>query len=83
MERATEKPIPMFVIMFLSQYLLDRPLSFEHPVYFPGNDRHGIWSSSKLETVVPPTYAPGYPDLDHGILPPIPDSIDKATNLKN
>ncbi|ODT97786.1 MAG: hypothetical protein ABS79_06940, partial [Planctomycetes bacterium SCN 63-9] len=66
MERATEKPIPMFVIMYSSKFFLDRPLSFEHPVYFPGNDRHGIWSSPKLETVVPPTFAPGYPGLDRG-----------------
>jgi len=81
MERAAEKPIPMFVIMYASRFFLDRPLSFEHPVYFPGNEHHGIWSSSKLETIVPPTFAPGYPGLDLGVLPPIPRADQKSVTL--
>jgi len=81
MERAAEKPIPMFVIMYASRFFLDRPLSFEHPVYFPGNENHGIWSSAKLETVVPPIFAPGYPSLDHGVLPPIPRQSRKSISL--
>lgn len=81
MEKATEKPIPMFVIMYMSKFFLDRPLSFEHPVYFPGNEKHGIWSSPKLETVVPPIFAPGYPGLDRGVLPPIPDTSRKEVGL--
>lgn len=81
MERAAEKPIPMFVIMYASRFFLDRPLSFERPVYFPGNDHSGIWGSSKLETVVPPTLAPGYPELDQGVLPPISRRNPKSVTL--
>ncbi len=32
-------------------------LKLDQPVYFPGNERHGIWSSSLLETVYPPPSA--------------------------
>jgi hypothetical protein len=62
MERAGEYPVRMLGLMFGSQYVLTHPLSFETPVYLPGNERHGIWSAKQLVTVVPPTYAPGYPE---------------------
>jgi len=29
-------------------------LSLDKPVFFPGNERHGIWSSPLLETIYPP-----------------------------
>jgi hypothetical protein len=61
MERATEFPVQMF-LRFFSKYALDRPLTFDQLVYFPGNERHGIWSAKQLMVVVPPTFAPGYPD---------------------
>ncbi len=63
MERAPEFPVCMFGLRFASQYTMDKPLTFDTPVYFPGNERHGIWSAKQLMTVVPPTFAPGFPDL--------------------
>jgi Permuted papain-like amidase enzyme, YaeF/YiiX, C92 family len=54
MENATRYPIRMFVIQILSRFTIKTPLSFEQQVYFPGNERHGIWSSTYLETVYPP-----------------------------
>ena len=63
MERAPEFPACMFGLRFFSKYALERPLTFDSEVYFPGNDRHGIWSAKQLMTVVPPTFAPGYPDM--------------------
>ena len=62
MERASEFPLQMFGIRLASKYVLEHPLTFDHLVYFPGNERHGIWSASQLMTVVPPTFAPGHPD---------------------
>jgi hypothetical protein len=62
MERAVDFPIQMFGIRFVSQYVLEHPLTFDHLVYFPGNGRHGIWAATQLMTVVPPTFAPGHPD---------------------
>ena len=71
MERAPEFPVSMFGLKFASQYMLEKPLTFESEVYFPGNERHGIWSGKQLMTVVPPTFAPGYPDLtsENEVLP--------------
>jgi hypothetical protein len=68
MERAREFPLCMFGIQLLSRYLLEHPLTFETPAFFPGNERHGIWSSPLLEVVVPPTFKPGCPLMpDHGL----------------
>ena len=55
MERAPEFPICMTMLQAVSVWLLDEPLSLEQRVFFPGNERHGIWSSPDLETVLPPT----------------------------
>lgn len=54
MEHATDHPIAMFLLQYLSQFTLETPLSLEQPVFFPGNANHGIWSSTYLETVYPP-----------------------------
>jgi hypothetical protein len=62
MERASEFPIQMFGISIASKYVLERQLTFDQRVYFPGNENHGIWSARQLMTVVPPTFAPGHPD---------------------
>ena len=62
MERASDFPLQMFGIRLASQYVLEHPLTFDQLVYFPGNERHGIWSATQLMTVVPPTFAPGHPD---------------------
>lgn len=48
MERAVEFPICMLAFAYLS------PLRLDQPVYFPGNERHGIWSSPLLKTIYPP-----------------------------
>ena len=48
MENAPQFPICMFMFQKLST------LTLEQAVYFPGNDRHGIWSSPSLVTVYPP-----------------------------
>ncbi len=69
MERAAEFPMCMFGLRLASKYTLPHPLEFDTLVYFPGNDRHGIWSARQLITVVPPTYAPGYPELSNGVMP--------------
>jgi hypothetical protein len=53
MENAAKFPICMFVFQALSAVTLDQPLSLDLPVFFPGNERHGIWSSPLLETVYP------------------------------
>ena len=34
--------------------VLDRPITLEQSVYLPGNERHGVWASPILETVVGP-----------------------------
>ncbi|WP_337175639.1 YiiX/YebB-like N1pC/P60 family cysteine hydrolase [Paludisphaera sp.] len=68
MERANEFPVQMLGIAAASRWALDTPLTFEQEVFFPGNERHGIWSSPRLQEVVAPTFTPGYPFMaDHGV----------------
>ena len=67
MERATEFPLPLLGLALASRYQLKRPLTPDSLVYFPGNERHGIWSAKQMMTVVPPTWAPGYPDMSEKI----------------
>jgi hypothetical protein len=67
MERAPEFPVQMFGLRFASKYALERPLTFDQLVYFPGNENHGIWSARQLMTVVPATYAPGHPDYSAAV----------------
>ena len=47
MERRKEFPICFFVFQQLSTLTLDQQ------IFFPGNERHGIWSSPLLEQVYP------------------------------
>jgi hypothetical protein len=47
MENVTRYPICIFVFLKLSNLTLDQS------VFFPGNERHGIWSSRSLVTVYP------------------------------
>ncbi len=76
MERATEFPLCMLGLGLASRQVLEHPLTAETQVYFPGNERHGIWSSPRLVVVLPPTFKPGYPYMqDHGVPPLIADSI--------
>lgn len=53
MEHATKFPICMIVFQYLTTMTLKEPLTLETQVFFPGNERHGIWSSPLLETVYP------------------------------
>jgi len=53
MEHAAEFPISIFTFHYLSKLSLSQPLTLETEVFFPGNERHGIWSSPLLETVYP------------------------------
>ncbi len=55
MERAHEYIGAIFWLQYFSRWTLKRPLTLEQPVFFPGNERHGIWSSPKLQTVFPPS----------------------------
>jgi len=48
MENAQQFPICMFCFSSFTNLRLDLP------VFFPGNERHGIWSSPLLETVYAP-----------------------------
>jgi hypothetical protein len=47
-------PLTAFLIPPVTGMVLDRPITLEQPVYLPGNERHGMWASSLLETVVAP-----------------------------
>ena len=74
MERAPEYPLCMLGIGLCSKCVLKHPLTAETPVYFPGNERHGIWSCPKLVMVVPPTFQPGNTDLPDEGLPLVADN---------
>jgi hypothetical protein len=67
MERATDFPVQLLGLAFMSRYQFKCPLTPDSLVYFPGNDRHGTWSAKQLMTVVPPTFAPGYPDMSDNL----------------
>jgi hypothetical protein len=71
MERAAEFPVCMLGLGIFSRYILETPLTVTTKVYFPGNERHGTWSGRQLMTIVPPTYAPGYPDLATDFMPTV------------
>lgn len=85
MERASEFPLQMFGLRFGSRYALEHPLTFDDLVFFPGNERHGIWSAPQLITVVPPTFAPGYPyeseatTLAPVTSAPVRDTVEKTS----
>lgn len=51
MERAAEFPLCIFGLSYASRLALDRPLDLQQAVFFPGNERHGIWSSPDLEVL--------------------------------
>lgn len=51
MEHASEFPLCMTGLRLCSHLALEKPLSLDQPVFFPGNRRHGIWSAECLETV--------------------------------
>lgn len=55
MENAHKLIGRILVFQYLSTFTLKHPLSLEQPVFFPGNERHGIWSSPLLKTIFPPS----------------------------
>jgi hypothetical protein len=44
-------PLAVLSLAYFSGLVLDRPFSLDQPVYLPGNERQGVWSSPLLETV--------------------------------
>jgi len=54
MENATQYPICMDLFVRISPLVLKKPLTLEQAVYLPGNERHGLWASSRLEVVSSP-----------------------------
>jgi hypothetical protein len=47
-------PLTAFLIPPVTGVVLDRPITLEQQVYLPGNERHGVWASPLLETVITP-----------------------------
>ena len=47
-------PLTALAAPCISQLILEHPITLEQPVYLPGNEHQGIWSSSLLNTVVAP-----------------------------
>jgi hypothetical protein len=53
MENATKFPVCMALLPIISSFTNTHPVTLEQRVFFPGNERHGIWSSPYLKTVYP------------------------------
>jgi hypothetical protein len=47
-------PLTALLIPPVTGLVLDRPITLEQLVYLPGNERHGVWASPLLETVIGP-----------------------------
>lgn len=53
-EHLARYPLMALAIPYWTTYVLDRPITLEQPVFVPGNEHQGIWSSPMLETVFGP-----------------------------
>jgi len=53
-EHLVRYPLTAFAIQYGTEYVLDRPIPLEQPVYVPGNEHQGVWASPLLETVFGP-----------------------------
>ncbi len=53
-EHLNRYPLTALATPYVSGLMLRRPITLEQPVYLPGNERHGVWSSPLLETVSGP-----------------------------
>ena len=51
-------PLTALATPYVTKLFLDQPITLEQPVYVPGNDHEGVWSSSLLETVYGPEPKP-------------------------
>ena len=47
-------PLTALATPYVTRLMLERPISLEQPVFLPGNEHHGVWASSLLQTVVGP-----------------------------
>jgi hypothetical protein len=53
-EEVNQYFLTALAVSYCSRFTLEQPVTFEQPVYLPGNERHGIWASPLLETVSEP-----------------------------
>lgn len=53
-ERYEEFPLNIMGLKVVAGFLLDGDLDDKTPIFMPGNERHGIWSSKDLTTIYPP-----------------------------
>jgi hypothetical protein len=53
-ENLMSYPLTALGIPLVSRLMLERPITFEQPVYVPGNARQGVWASPLLETAFGP-----------------------------
>ncbi len=54
MENISRYPLVVLMFQTLTPWTLKQGLTLEHPIYLPGNERHGIWASPLLDQVYPP-----------------------------
>jgi hypothetical protein len=59
-EHLTAYPLTTFAFLQGSELMVGQPITLEQPVYLPGNERHGVWSSPLLETVFGPELKRGH-----------------------
>ena len=50
-EHLGDYPLTALATPVVTKLFLTEPISLEQPVYVPGNDREGVWSSPLLETI--------------------------------
>jgi hypothetical protein len=53
-EKLGEYALTALALPYVTGMVLEQPISLEQAVFVPGNDRHGVWASPLLETVVGP-----------------------------
>jgi hypothetical protein len=53
-QNLTKYPLTALAIPSFSGLVVERPITLEQPVFLPGDERHGVWSSPLLETVFGP-----------------------------
>jgi hypothetical protein len=53
-ENLASFPLTAILIPPISGWVLGQPITLEQTVYAPGNERHGVWASPFLETVIGP-----------------------------
>lgn len=50
-DRLDRYPLTALSTPTVSKSFLARPITMEQPVFIPGNDRQGVWSSASLQTI--------------------------------